>query len=399
VGGGTHRSGQLGPGAEADRGREARYLFFTNECVGLGHLRRSLTLATAVQAADPRGSSLIVTGSPADLEGGRDQGIDTVKLPALHRDETGNYGSRSLGMPSASLFALRSQLALATALAWGPDLVVVDKVPLGLGEELRETLTTLRREGSCRIVLGLRDIEDDPVTVRRRWTRDGTKQVLRELYDGVLVYGPRTSQDALHCVGGDDLGLPVRHVGYVGAPVPARPAPDLPPGYLLVTTGGGVDGFAVASAVIQAVRLRPLGLRVVVVAGPLMAPERVAALTEQAAGTDVQVLGSRRDLAAVVVGARAVVCMAGYNTVSEVLRAGKPVLLVPRVRPSSEQLLRASQLAADGVAAVLHPDELTPTSMRTALDELLRRDPPTCPPDQYDGATRAAQVLTEMARW
>jgi hypothetical protein len=37
--------------------------------------------------------------------------------------------------------------------------------------------------------------------------------------------------------------------------------------------------------------------------------------------------------------------------------------------------------------------------MRTALDELLRRDPPTCPPDQYDGATRAAQVLTEMARW
>jgi predicted glycosyltransferase len=385
------------PAQRVVRGSASRYLFFTNECVGLGHLRRNLTLAAAVQAADPTASSLIVTGSPGDLAYPV-VGIDTVRLPALHRDETGTYGARTLGSSPHNILALRSQVALATALAWNPDVVVVDKLPLGLGEELLAALTALRRNGSTRIVLGLRDIEDDPDAVRRRWAQAGTKQVLRELYDEVLVYGPGGSPDALDCVGSDDLGLPVRHVGYVGAPLPPTPAADLAPGYLLVTTGGGADGFTVANTVIKAARLQPIGTPMVVVAGPLMAHEQVEALRESARGLDVRVETSRRDLAAVVVGARAVVCMAGYNTVSEVLRAAKPTLLVPRARPSAEQLIRARALAEKGTASMLHPDDMSPATMATALHALLRRTPPHVDPAQYDGAARAATALMAMAR-
>jgi predicted glycosyltransferase len=393
----SERPNQLFPAPRVVRGSASRYLFFTNECVGLGHLRRNLTLAAAVQAADPLASSLIVTGSPGDLAEPV-AGIDTVRLPALHRDEEGTYGARTLGSSSHNILALRSQVAMATALAWDPDVVVVDKLPLGLGDELLAALTALRWKGNARIVLGLRDIEDDPDAVRRRWEQAGTKQVLRDLYDEVLVYGPGGSADALACVGTEDLGLPVRHVGYVGAPMPPTSPDDMTPGYLLVTTGGGADGFKVASTVIEAARQQPIGAPVVVVAGPLMAPDQVAALRESAQGLDVRVETSRRDLAAVVVGARAVVCMAGYNTVSEVLRAAKPTLLVPRVRPSTEQLIRATALAEQGTASMLHPDELTTATMATALHDLLRQAAPQVDRAQYDGAAHAATALIAMAQ-
>lgn len=378
------------------RGAAARYLFFTNECVGLGHLRRNLTVAAAVQAADPGASSLVVTGSPGELT--QDvPGVDLIRLPALSRDEQGLYGARTLGATPHNIFALRSQVAAATAMAWDPDVVVVDKLPLGLGDELYGALHALRRRPNTRIVLGLRDIEDDPEAVRRRWAKAGTVQVLRDLYDEVLVYGPSGSPDALACVGAE-LDLPVTHVGYVGAALPSQPPADLQPGYLLVTTGGGADGYQVARAVIDAARAQPLGVPVLLVAGPLMPRHQVDELQDAARGLDVRIETSRSDLAAVVVGARAVVCMAGYNTVSEVLRAAKPTLLIPRVRPSSEQLIRSTALADQGLVTMLHPDLLTASTMSAALRTLLSQTPPQVDRNQYDGATAAAAALIGMVR-
>ena len=373
-----------------------RYLFFTNECVGLGHLRRNLTVARAVRSADPASSSLIVTGSslPDDVVL---PGVDTIKLPALSRDLEGQLRSPSLPGAHHAVTTVRAQLALASALAYQPDVVVVDKLPLGLGEELVPTLRALRAEGRCRVVLGLRDIEDDPHVVRVRWAAAGTLRTLARYYDEVLVYGPEAGLDALSCASSDRPVLPVRHVGYVGAPLPAEGPTDLPADYLLVTSGGGADGMAMARAVLAAVRRAPLGLTVVLVAGPLMPLEQVQQLHELARGLDVRVVRSRSDMASVVVGARAVVCMAGYNTVSEVLRAGKPALLVPRVRPSREQLIRARLLAERGVADVLHPDDLDPDVVRDALEQLLGRAAPRVDHGLYDRARRAASALTRLA--
>ena len=87
-----------------------------------------------------------------------------------------------------------------------------------------------------------------------------------------------------------------------------------------------------------------------------------------------------------------------YNTVAELLRARRPALLVPRDRPSEEQLVRARLVAGGDLAAVLHPDLLTPESMRHALDELLEAPPPQSDESLYLGAQRAAVLLTELAR-
>src|SRR5262245_19287835 len=386
---------------EAPETRDAddrRFLFYTNECVGLGHLRRTTTLARATTELDPESSALIITGAAATFGEAPPPRVDTIKLPVLARDQQGAYWSARLGMGPRELQELRAQLALTAAQAFQPAVAVVDKVPLGLSDELIPTLERLRASGRTRLVLGLRDIEDDPVAVRRRWGAGGLVDVIRRYYDAVVVYGPEGSMDALACAGAEGLDVPVHHVGYVGAPMPRCGPADLRPGYLLVTVGGGADGFPLLDSVLQAVRREPVGREVVMVTGPLMPPHEVASLAAHAAGLGVRLFEIRPDMPEVIAGASAVVAMAGYNTVSEVLRAGKPALLVPRVRPSREQLVRATVLAEAGTADMLHPDQLSPVALRTALERLIDRERPTFDPADYDGAARTAELLHALAR-
>ncbi|HET7475899.1 MAG TPA: glycosyltransferase [Dermatophilaceae bacterium] len=373
-----------------------RFLFFTNECVGLGHLRRCLTLATAVCAAEPGASALIVTGSQY-VPHGIPPGVDIVKLPAFGRDEAGGYFARTLGLQTAHLSRLRAGVASAIARDFAPDVAVVDKLPLGLDQELAPALWELHTRG-VRIVLGLRDIEDSPEVVRRRWDEGHHARVLETLYDQVLVYGPESSLDMLDCVDWDRQAPPVEHVGFVGAAPETNRPDDMPAEYLLVTFGGGVDGHPLAAAYLDGLRMRPLGVPTVLVTGPLMPADDVEDLRRRAHGLDVLVQNSRSDLAAVAAHARAAVSMAGYNTVSELLRAGTPALLVPRTRPSREQQIRAERLAGAGLVEVILPEGLDPSSLREAVDRVLARPRTTPGLVHADGAARAAQVLLSHAR-
>jgi predicted glycosyltransferase len=384
-------------GAPTAPARARRFLFCTNECVGLGHMRRTLTLARAVTERYPGATALVLTGAPLAPGLSLPPGVDTVKLPMLERDSVGGLGPRNLVIGSGDAHDLRASLALAAATAFAPDVAVIDKLPLGLGGELEATLRALRAAGT-RIVLGLRDVEEDPVMVRRRWRAMNAREALQGYYDSILVYGPEGgAADALSCMGWNDLAASVHHVGYIGAPLPSEPPADLPPEYILATVGGGADGFPVLAAVVDAVRARPLAIPVVAVAGPLMDPAEVKELRRRAEGLAVHLFEARPDMDAVVAGARGVVAMSGYNTVAEITRAGHPAVLVPRVGPSAEQLIRARALVGDGGFAMIHPDDLTPERMADELASILCRPRPAYDPAEHCGATVAAHILVALA--
>jgi predicted glycosyltransferase len=373
-----------------------RFLFFSNELIGLGHLRRTLSVANRLAEIEPESSSLIVTGSPVVPWFGMPPRVDILKLPGWTRDEHGDRRAGGLALDVSGLHAGRSGIERAVATSFDADVAVVDKLPLGPGGELTDALEALRGFPRCRVVLGLRDIDDAPDRVRREWGPD-MRAAIERYYDAILVYGPPSSPDAIRAVGWTDLAIPVHHVGYLGWPMTDEPAPDLPPGYLLATVGGGHDGFRVLADVLRAIRLEPLPCATLVITGPLMAKGQIEELRGLAAGIDAQVVEFRGDMDRVLAGARAVVGMAGYNTVAETLRARRPGLLVPRTRPGQEQLVRARAVAAQSSYAMLHPDDLMPWTMRAALGELLEFAEPAAPPDEYEGADRSARILSALA--
>lgn len=374
-----------------------RALFITNECAGLGHLRRTINLARAVTEADPEATALIVTGSAALGSFELPTRVDTVKLPVFRREPDGKLYAATLGVDMAMIESLRSEILRSTAIAFDPNVVVVDKTPLGLRDELVPMLEHLRENGRALTVLGLRNVEDDPERVRTAWAEGNTLAAVERYYDSVVVYGPdNTTGDALSCLDAT-MPVPVTHVGFVGNR-PASTAPDdLPAGYLLVTVGGGSDGHALIDAVLDADEYAPLPFPVVVVTGPLMPIHEVARLSSRCDGQHIRLFEFRHDMAQVIAGARGVVTMGGYNTISEVLQTGAPALVVPRVRPSAEQLIRATDLATFGLADMIHPDLITPERMWNAIIEMSKRPRRPIDDADYRGAERTATLLLEWA--
>src|SRR4051794_33568971 len=103
------------PDQEARKGRGRRFLFFSNELIGLGHLRRTLSVANRLAEIEPASSSLIVTGSPVVPWFGMPPRVDILKLPGWTRDEQGDRRAGGLALDVGGLHAVRSGIELAGA--------------------------------------------------------------------------------------------------------------------------------------------------------------------------------------------------------------------------------------------------------------------------------------------
>jgi predicted glycosyltransferase len=162
--------------------------------------------------------------------------------------------------------------------------------------------------------------------------------------------------------------------------------------------GGGGDAFPLASAFLEALGTLngELGMDAVMLTGPNMAASDRRALMARATST-VHVGGSYDDATEWIRGASAVVTMAGYNSLCEVLRWRKKALVVPRPGPSAEQQIRSSLFSRRNLIRLLAPESLTPHRLAADLTQLLADetvpDPAGIP--ALDGARRTARALLE----
>ena len=368
VGNGSGES-EEGPGS-------VKVLMYSHDSFGLGHLRRTLALAEAFVAREPTANVLILTGSTVSGAYRMTHGIDLLKLPSAVKVGNGNYEPSRMSFSFDELRELRSSLILSSARAFDPDVLLVDKAPLGMKGEVEPTLDFLAAERSQTLtVLGLRDVMDDPQQVRESWERKKIPESIENLYDMVLVYGPREIYDPLPLYGLSESTIDRTHyVGYVGKRQGLQDVDDLPfdPGYVLVTAGGGGDGFELVRNYLQGLRIAEPGFDSLIVTGPLMAEEEKREVEKLARDLRrARVLEFRADMETLVQGSGAVVAMGGYNTTTELLASHKPTLIVPRVEPRVEQLIRAERLAGLGLIDMIHPDDLSPALIRLRVEDLL----------------------------
>ncbi len=144
---------------------------------------------------------------------------------------------------------------------------------------------------------------------------------------------------------------------------------------VLVTTGGGEDGYRVLENYLNGLTPRPPEERIksLVVTGPELAPERAQAIRRLAqACPSVRILDFTDDMMSYINAADVVVSMAGYNTICEILTLKKRAVVVPRVYPVEEQRIRAERMSARSLFKMILPSELNPESMRDAVTNQLR---------------------------
>jgi predicted glycosyltransferase len=379
--------------------RRPRIALYGHDTVGLGHLRRNLTLARTLAGPSVDADVLVVAGAPEAAVFPRPEGVDVVTLPSVGKDASGGYVSGGLAIPLDEVVAIRAAVLRAALGSFAPDLLVVDKVALGLGGELAPALRRVRSRFGTRTVLGLRDVLDDPRAARTEWRRLRTTEALREHYDEVWVYGDPAVHDltdACHVPPG--LRAVVHHVGYLadGRTGPPVPPPGPPPGapYVVGLVGGGQDGSRLAAALAGAAGRTGVP-HVVLVAGPYL-PAATLDTLRRCAGPALTVVPFATEPERWLAGAEAVVSMGGYNTVAEVLPTSTPALLVPRTAPRLEQWVRAERLAALGLVDVLHPADLEPGRLARWVVEAAGRRVPRAGRLDLGGLAAVARRATAL---
>ena len=379
--------------------------------MGLGHMRRNVLLAQALKHSRLEAVVLMIAGAREASLVTQAAGVDCIALPSLWKDGAGQYRPRHLDVSLDDLLAVRGRTVAAALEAFAPDVLIVDNVPRGALRELDATLETLRARGRTRLVLGLRDVLDDPATLQGEWTRAQNHEAVRHFYDAVWVYGdPAVYDPVREYAFAPDVATKVRYTGYLDQRLrtryAGRPQGDpvallgLPPGPLvLCLVGSGQDGAELAEAF--ALAELPPNTNGVLVTGPSMPLEVRRRVARASAGRPGRrIVRYLSEPTRLVSRADHVVAMGGYNTICEVLSFRKPALIVPRVAPRREQLIRAERLQALGLVDLLHPAKLTPH----ALSAWLARDrvkPPLAPPPpspgiDLNGLTRVPQLLAEL---
>ena len=383
-----------------------RVLMYSHDTFGLGHLRRCSTIAHALVEKFKGVQVLIISGSP--IAGAFDfrARVDFIKIPSVVKLYNGEYSSMDSQGNIDSTMRLRESMIYHTAKSFSPNLVIVDKEPLGLKGEMERTLTFLKSRG-CHLVLGLREVLDDPDLLEAEWARKDALRKLDNLYDQVWVYGPEGFWNPLT---GLDISAALAqrlyYTGFLRRVVPHSGPPRasrLAPGSLLATTGGGGDGAELMRQIIAAHQHDPApGQRIVLVPGPFMsADEREDVHRRAALSPALSIIDFDTDLETLMQEAEGIICMGGYNTFCEVLSLDKRALIVPRLHPRREQFIRANRAAELGFVDMLLPEAAdNPATMAQALRALPLRSLPSkaAPPPNLDGLSRITELVLDYAR-
>jgi len=372
-----------------------RVLVYSHDTYGLGNIRRMLAVTEHLLARDPQLSVLLVTGSPVAHAFRLPPGLDYIKMPCLTRTDRERYAVKYLGTDLDATIALRSAMLLETVRHFEPDLFLVDKKPGGIRNELRPALEYLRQHApATRNVLVLRDILDSPDITRRTWEREGYHPTIQAFYDSVLVLGAPQVFDTAH-----EYAFPpavrekVCYGGYVRRPHGRKTRAEVRQSLglrdeqplVLVTAGGGEDGFQVLDTYVAALRETSAETQAhsLVLTGPELPANQRASLSAATAGVpNVTLVDFLDDMMGYMGASDVIVSMGGYNTVCEILSAERPAVVVPRVRPVEEQWIRAQRMARLGLFETIHPDQLTPATFTQAVARQLRAGQAQSPVEQ-----------------
>ena len=165
-----------------------RVLLYAHDTYGLGHLRRNLAIAGRLLEHRPGLQVVLMTGSSVAERFPVPQGLALVRLPPVVKVGAEDYRPRDTRWDIELVRRARSAIMADAARRFRPDVFLVDHAPQGMKAELLPVYAALRSASpATRIVLGLRDVLDDAVSVQQTWSEQGAYETLETVFDRILV--------------------------------------------------------------------------------------------------------------------------------------------------------------------------------------------------------------------
>jgi predicted glycosyltransferase len=381
-----------------------RVFFYAQHLLGIGHLKRSVTLAGAMAAAGLE-VTLASGGLPVpELEqDARQHGVRFVQLPpSSAADLTFKVLLDAGGRPiDAQWKRARGEALLAAWRAADAEVLLLELFPFGRRQMRFELLPLLEAAaGRARrpvIACSVRDVLGAQKSAERQ---EETLALLERYFDRVLVHGdPAVIPFDRTFPAAGRIAARIEYTGYVvEAPRPADGGAGSRE--VIVSAGGGAVGAELLGAAIAAKPLSSMRDRAWRILAGNNLPEgeylRLAGLAADAPGIEMQ--RSRPDFTTLLANCALSVSQAGYNTLMEVTRAGTRSVVVPFARgQETEQTLRARCFAERGLLELVEESALTSQTLAAAIDRAARKPRAPSVPINLDGAQRSAASILRLA--
>ncbi len=381
---------------------EPSLLFYCQHSLGVGHLVRSLVVASAFAS---RFRVVFLNGGPRPKAITFPDTIEVINIPPLGLDADGRLVSRDRRRTMEGARAVRRKTILETFRRLRPEAIFIELFPFGrkrFAGELLPLLDEAKRNATSRPII-ISSVRDILVSRKEKQQEHDERAVAiaNEYFDAIVVHSdPKLArlEESFRPV--TPLRVPVHYTGFVlGEEKTARSIKITDRSSILVSAGGGVVGEPLFQTAVEAHRLlrQTERLRMKVIAGPFLPTDAWASLRSMAKGVGGLVV--RRvadDLAAEMRAARASVSQCGYNTAMDILRTGIPALVVPfSENDEDEQMKRARRLERLGAMRVLDPRELSPLRLANEMRELLGFKPAPLELD-LNGAGNTTRIVADL---
>jgi predicted glycosyltransferase len=394
----------------------APILIAVTHLLGSGHLVRAGHLARALAEA---GHQVTLASGGMPLRSMEGEPFAFAQLPPVKvegADFRNLLDERGQPIDDGRRAARQTMLVdLATQLR--PAIVITEHFPFGRRQLAKEFLGLIAATKAANpAALILSSIRDVLVVPRADRVAEAHGRIAAH-FDGVLVHGDEAflPLEASWPVTPELAGR-LHYTGYMAAPSlraersnpePRAPGPSGLPGSarndgngdILVSGGGSGAALPLFEAAIAAARLLGAGRRWRILFGRATDPAAFSRLAASAPA-HVTVEWARPDFPDLLAACALSISQAGYNTVLDLVAAGRPAIVVPfDAGAETEQAIRAEAMARVGLARSLRLSgdaDRDASALAAAVRQTLREQPAASPMLDRDGARGSVAAVARL---
>ena len=259
-----------------------------------------------------------------------------------------------------------------------PDVFIIEYFPFARWELADELLSAIDTGQSVnpdiRIICSVRDVP------RLLPDSDQVCSILNHHFHALLIHAdPQLTRLEDHFLHTDNIHIPVHYTGYVVEPLDSVGRELQTQNCVLVSAGGGADGYALIKPCIRAWQgLSQRGIvedrKMVIFTGPFMPQPQYDALECMCKGGPFHIDRFTSHFLHWMRCADLSISRAGYNTCMNILETRTRAILVPGSLVSDQEF-RAHRLSELGLAYTLLPQNLTSDKMAKAIVQALSSAP------------------------
>lgn len=323
-----------------------KYVIYQHGARGYGRIARSIKFTNVLNDIEDS-SGVIFSGDDLIKDFCLPKNLEILKIPPIYKGLNKNYTSVNSQLPIEETLKLRTKIIKKTIINFKPDIFFIDTIPTGVLDELKEILIWIKKSDcKTRIVFIVRDILDSPTKTILEWTKFDVYKVLEKYYDLIFVFGSETIFNFY-----DQYKLPnnldekLIYCNYFSSNYISRSSNHtISEIDILITVGGGIDGFKIISTFLNIYKKEKWSYKVLIILGQQFPNENKLNIVENLP-PNIETIDFTTSIYTYYQNSKLIICMGGYNTITEILSLKKYPLVIPRRKPTLEQLIRAKLLS------------------------------------------------------